>query len=244
MGFFGQGRWPPSLEAPLQDGPVAVDVRVHPRARGYRLTVTSSGAARLTVPPHGRRREAEDFLRRHAGWLEARLARTPDRVPFDDGARVPLRGVDHVIVATGKLRGTVSIAGMGPEPALLVPGGPDHLARRLIDFLKREAKTDLEAQVAIHARTLGVRPTAIRLRDQSARWGSCASSGRLNFNWRLIMAPGFVLDYVAAHEVAHLVEMNHSPAFWAAVERALPDMKRGRAWLKANGGRLMAYGER
>ena len=81
----------------------------------------------------------------------------------------------------------------------------------------------------------------VRLRSQSSRWGSCSSTGNINYNWRLILAPPHVLDYVAAHEVAHLVEMNHSPAFWATVERALPDMDRGRAWLKAHGRDLMAW---
>ena len=80
------------------------------------------------------------------------------------------------------------------------------------------------------------------MRSQSTRWGSCSTTGRLNFNWRLVLAPPFVLDYVAAHEVAHLVEMNHSEAFWATVERTLPGMERGRAWLKAHGRQLMVYG--
>ncbi|MBI4046492.1 MAG: M48 family metallopeptidase, partial [Devosia nanyangense] len=87
-----------------------------------------------------------------------------------------------------------------------------------------------------------VKVVSISMRSQSTRWGSCSSSGRLNFNWRLVLAPDYVLDYVAAHEVAHLVEMNHSPAFWATVKRTLPDMARGRAWLKAHGRELMAYG--
>ncbi len=82
---------------------------------------------------------------------------------------------------------------------------------------------------------------AITLRSQSSRWGSCSSSGNINYNWRLILAPPHVLDYVAAHEVAHLVEMNHSAAFWTTVERTLPDMARGRAWLKAHGRDLMAW---
>ena len=92
----------------------------------------------------------------------------------------------------------------------------------------------------MHAARLGVTVKSIRMRSQSTRWGSCSSSGTINYNWRLIMAPPFVLDYVAAHEVAHLVEMNHSAAFWATVKRTLPDMERGRAWLKAHGRALMA----
>ncbi len=83
--------------------------------------------------------------------------------------------------------------------------------------------------------------TQVRLRSQSSRWGSCSSTGAINYNWRLILAPPFVLDYVAAHEVAHLIEMNHSAAFWAVVERTLPDMERGRAWLKSHGRDLMAW---
>jgi len=96
--------------------------------------------------------------------------------------------------------------------------------------------------VAHYAAILEVYPKGITIRGQSSRWGSCSSAGRLNFNWRLVLAPPFVLEYVAAHEVAHLVEMNHSPAFWAQVSRALPDMDRGRNWLKAHGHQLMSYG--
>jgi len=83
---------------------------------------------------------------------------------------------------------------------------------------------------------------AISMRSQSTRWGSCSSTGKLNFNWRLILAPPYVLDYVAAHEVAHLVQMNHSTAFWRTVEKALPTMARGRDWLKEHGRELMVYG--
>ena len=98
----------------------------------------------------------------------------------------------------------------------------------------------LTAPVAFEgeAQVTGVK--AVKMREQRSRWGSCSSSGNINYNWRLIMAPPFVLDYVAAHEVAHLVEMNHSAAFWATVKRTLPDMERGRAWLKAHGRKLMA----
>src|SRR5690606_39060472 len=125
---------------------------------------------------------------------------------------------------------------------LLVPGAPEHRARRLTDWLKAEAERDLYARVRVHARMLGVTVTALRLRAQATRWGSCSSNGSLNFNWRLILAPPFVLDYVAAHEVAHLVEMNHSRAFWDTVESTCPDMARGRAWLKAHGRQIMVYG--
>lgn len=237
-----QKKWPATTEALVDGRAIAVTVRVSARARSYRLSIPHSGGPVLTVPSHGRWAEAEAFLHRHTGWLAARLKRAAMPVAFVEGASVPLRGVGHVIIATGKIRGRVEISERDGAPALLVPGEPQHQGRRLIDWLKGEAQVDLERQVAIHAETLGVTAKSIRLRSQSSRWGSCASSGRLNFNWRLILAPEFVLDYVAAHEVAHLVEMNHSKAFWDKVAETLPDMARGRAWLKAHGRQLMVYG--
>ena len=237
-----QKKWPVSTEARIDGRPVTIAVRVSTRARSYRLSIPHRGGPVLTVPRHGRWAEAEAFLNRQTSWLAARLKRSVQPVAFTEGARVPVRGIDHLIVGTGKVRGRVEVIEVDDAPALLVPGDAVHMPRRLTDWLKAEAQKDLEARVLVHAERLGVTAKSVRLRSQSTRWGSCASSGRLNFNWRLILAPEFVLDYVAAHEVAHLQQMNHSPLFWSAVERTLPDMARGRSWLKANGSRLMAYG--
>jgi predicted metal-dependent hydrolase len=237
-----QKKWPAQTEARVDGRLVAVVVRVSARARSYRLSIPHHGGPVLTVPRHGRWSEAEAFLIRQTGWLAARLKRAAQPVAFSAGAVVPLRGVDHCIVPTGTIRGRVEMAVLDGEAALLVPGEAAHQARRLTDWMKAEARRDLEARVAAHALALGVTVRSVAMRSQSTRWGSCSSTGRLNFNWRLILAPPFVLDYVAAHEVAHLVEMNHSRAFWATVARALPDMERGRAWLKAHGRQLMVYG--
>src|SRR5690606_873839 len=171
-----------------------------------------------------------------------RIRRAPQATSFGDGGMVPLRGIDHRIIGTGKLRGRVEVAEDDGVPVLLVPGEAALQARRLTDWLKDEAQVDLSERTAIHAARLGVTVKSVRRRSQSSRWGSCSSSGNINYNWRLVLAPPFVLDYVAAHEVAHLVEMNHSAAFWATVKRTLPDMERGRAWLKAHGRQLMAHG--
>jgi len=233
-------KWPETAFTEVEGERIAIPVRVDARARSYRLSIRQGGRPVLTVPADGRWKEAEAFLARNNAWLEARLRRAPRGVPFCDGAEIPVRGEIHRIIGTGHVRGSVRRVAAPAE--LHVPGEPPHVARRLTDWLKAEAQADLEARVAIHSANLAVRPTAVRMRTQSSRWGSCASSGRLNFNWRLVLAPPFVLDYVAAHEVAHLVEMNHSPAFWATVEATLPDMSRGRAWLKAHGHELMAYG--
>jgi predicted metal-dependent hydrolase len=117
-----------------------------------------------------------------------------------------------------------------------------HVARRVADFLKREAKRDLEAASRAAAEKLGVRLRRIAIRDQTSRWGSCSAEGVLSYSWRLILAPPFVLDYLAAHEVAHLVEMNHSRRFWRLVERLYPDVARAKAWLDAHGAELHRYG--
>ena len=237
-----QKQWPETTEARVDGRLVAVAVRVSSRARNYRLSIPHHGAPVLTVPRHGRWSEAEAFLNRQTAWLAARLKRAAKPVSFRAGALVPLRGVDHRIVPTNRIRGRVEVAAIDEAPALMVPGEAAHRARRLLDWLKTEAQRDLDRRVAVHARRLGVTVTAVAMRSQSTRWGSCSTTGRLNFNWRLVLAPPFVLDYVAAHEVAHLVEMNHSQAFWDTVERTLPGMERGRAWLKAHGRQLMVYG--
>ncbi|MFD2648051.1 M48 family metallopeptidase [Devosia albogilva] len=220
---------------------VAITVKVSARARSYRLSLPPGRPPLLTLPAHGRWREAEAFLERQRHWLAARIKRTPQAAPFADGGTVPLRGVPHRIVATGQVRGRVQV-GEADDATILVPGAPEHQARRLTDWLREQALHDLQRRTAFHAARLGVSVKVVRLRDQRSRWGSCSSTGTITYNWRLILAPPFVLDYVAAHEVAHMVEMNHSPAFWATVKRTLPEYEKGRAWLKAHGATLMAAG--
>lgn len=240
--FRAKPKIPQSTSIELDGVPTTIIVRVNARARSYRLSLPHSSGPVLTLPPHGKWAEAEAFLLKHRPWLAARIKRAPEASHFGDGGVVPLRGVDHRIVGTGKVRGRVEISQTDGEPILLVPGEPAHQARRLTDWFKEEAQADLAVRSAFHAERLGVTVRAIRMRSQASRWGSCSSTGDINYNWRLVLAPPFVLDYVAAHEVAHLVEMNHSPAFWATVKRTLPDMDRGRAWLKAHGRQLMAHG--
>jgi predicted metal-dependent hydrolase len=239
--FLRQRSTPPKTTEIVLDGQVvSIAVKVSARARAFRLSLPTAGPL-LTLPEGARWTDAEAFLHRHRHWLAARLPRTALAQRLEAGAMVPLRGVPHLVVGTGTLRGRVEAAHTGDGPALYVPGEAAHHPRRLYDWLKKQALTDLGRQSAWHADRLGVRVTQVRLRSQSSRWGSCSSTGNINYNWRLILAPPHVLDYVAAHEVAHLVEMNHSDAFWATVTRTLPDMERGKAWLKAHGRELMAW---
>jgi len=239
--FLRQSAKPPkSVTVELDGRPVEVAVKLSKRAASFRLSLPASGPL-LTMPERARWADAEAFLLRHRHWLAARLPRTARTQRLEAGAEVPLRGVPHLVVGTGKLRGRVEVMPLIDLNELHVPGDPEHQPRRLFDWLKAEALADLSARSAFHAGRLGVTVKDIKLRSQSSRWGSCSSSGSINYNWRLILAPPHVLDYVAAHEVAHLVEMNHSDAFWVTVKRTLPDMERGRAWLKAHGRELMSW---
>jgi len=246
MVFFEQ-KPPPRravhFDLATERGTVAVALRRHPRARNYTLRVGSpAGSPVLTMPARGSLAEARAFLDRHAGWLVRQMGKLPEALPIVDGATIPLRGVPHFIRHTPHRRGTVTAMANGEGPVLLVAGQVEYLRRRVVDFLKREARRDLERTVMRHAMMLGVRVKAIRLRDQSSRWGSCSSTGTLSFSWRLVMAPPFVLDYLAAHEVAHLHEMNHSPRFWHLVESVCPETRQARAWLNSEGLRLHAIG--
>jgi len=210
-----------------------------------RFTLRVRAATRdvlLTMPTRSSLRSAREFAERHAAWIGARLARLPQPVAFAANAVTPLRGVDHRIVHRPGQRGVVWTEKGDDGPILCVTGEAPFIARRVADFLKREARKDLEAAVARHAKRLGVAPRRIAVRDTASRWGSCSSTGGLNFSWRLILAPPDILDYLAAHEVAHIVHMNHSPMFWKLTRRLYPETERAEAWLRANGADLHRFG--
>ncbi len=221
-----------------------VRVRRHRQARRYTLRIHSATReVVLTMPPRGSLKEARAFAQKHGGWIATRLGRLPNPAPFQHGTMLPLRGIDHRILHRPTRRGTVWIEiGDDGERALCVAGEEPHLARRIHDFLKREAKSDLEAASRQAAAGLGVRFRRVSIRDQSSRWGSCSSTGVLSYSWRLVLAPPFVLDYLAAHEVAHLIEMNHSRRFWRLVDRICPHVTRAKTWLEVHGTDLHRYG--
>jgi predicted metal-dependent hydrolase len=221
-----------------------VTVKRHSRARRYTLRVREKGREIvMTIPPRGSLREARNFAERNAGWIAARIKRIPAPVPFLHGATIPLRGVSHRIEHRPDARGAVWCETTADGPALLcVAGGRAYVARRVTDFLKREAKRDLAAATRRHAAALGVAIERIGVRDTATRWGSCSADGALSYSWRLVLAPAFVLDYLAAHEVAHRRELNHSARFWRIVDQLTTDRRRAEAWLKAHGNSLHRYG--
>jgi predicted metal-dependent hydrolase len=156
------------------------------------------------------------------------------------GIKLPLRGIPHLIVHEPGTRGTVKVVRDEAGPMLVVHGERPHLPRRIADFLKREAKRRIEVLVEKHTTAIGKRAKAIRYRDTTSRWGSCTADGTLSFSWRIMMAPSAVINYLVAHEVAHLKQMNHGPKFWKLCTELCPDTEECRAWLKRNGAALQA----
>jgi len=212
-----------------------------PTARRFTLRVRNATRdVVITLPKRGSLAAAQDFAQRHAAWIAARLHRLPQAVPFEHGSRFPFRGEELAIEHIDRLRGGIEV--LTDAKILRVSCSSEHLSRRIHDHLKSEARKDLEAAVKTHCTTLGFAPRKVSLRDTTSRWGSCSASGSLNFSWRLIMAPPFVLNYLAAHEVAHLVHMNHSDEFWAVAKKLAPRTDHAEAWLYAHGSSLHRYG--
>lgn len=212
-------------------------------ARRLTLRVSSAtGEVVMTLPPRTGLTAARRFAASHGGWIAARLARMPERVAFAEGAEIPVRGVVHRIVRRSERSGATRIEETPEGPILSVSCGAAHVARRVRDFLQAEARRDLGAAIARYTQALGQGPAGMTLRDTRSRWGSCTARGELNFSWRLILAPPLVLDYLVAHEMAHLREMNHSSRFWTLVGRLCPHVEPAEAWLKREGAGLHRYG--
>jgi predicted metal-dependent hydrolase len=221
----------------LQDPPCRVRLVRSPRARRFTLRLETCGAgAVLTVPPGVPPAESRRFLARHAGWLRAALARQPGVTVVAPGIDLPVAGVPvRVVSRRGPRRPPFLQAG-----ALVVQGEGSE-GQRIAAWLKLRARDALLPAARGYAGRLGREIAGVALRDTRSRWGSCSSRGALSFSWRLAMAPPAVLDYVAAHEAAHLVEMNHSRRYWDVLESLLPDHARHRDWLRREGRKLHAF---
>ncbi len=224
-----------------------VEVRRHPAARRMTLRVSrTQRAVIVTLPLQCDLKQADDFLSTHLDWVRERLTTMPAAEPFAHEGVVMLRAVPHRIIFRGpRHRGLPVQVVETPEgmpDELQVSGGLEFAPRRLRDWLIAQAKHDLVDRVRVHARRLGLKPGKITVRDQTSRWGSCSSTGNLSFSWRLVMAPPQVLDYVAAHEVAHLAEMNHGSRFWKLVRQTCTHTEEAKHWLQLYGLDLHRYG--
>ena len=225
---------------PLSDGrTVELRVRKSRRARRMILRVLPFGAGvEVVLPPGVAEAEGLDFSRRRAGWIESHLEEQPPRAPFADGAEIPFLGENLIIRHCPQMRGAVK----RERGELRVAGEIAHLSRRVADWLKARAREEISPCAHEMAEDLGKRVQRIGLRDPRTRWGSCSATGGLSFSWRLVLAPVPVLEYVVAHETAHLVEHNHSPAFWRVVEKLVGDSSEQRQWLRHSGPDLHRYG--
>jgi predicted metal-dependent hydrolase len=222
----------------LPGGQARVSWRRNRRARRVSLRIDPREAAVVvTLPPRTGRTEGMSLLMNHASWVVERLAALPGHIPFADGALVPLYGIEHRIRHVGGRGGVRAIC-----REILVSGEPEFLPRRVADFLRAEARKRMSALVLDKAGRADLTARRVTVKDTQTRWGSCAANRNLAFSWRLIMAPRFVQDYVAAHEVAHLRHMNHGARFWALVEALTPHTDAAVAWLREEGPRLLRVG--
>jgi hypothetical protein len=219
---------------------VPMRLRVNRRARRLIVRVDPSGRVLVTAPSQRAAGEAVAFARSRALWIREQLDAVGP-LPFADGVTIPFRGRPHKIIHRAGARG-VALASLDGEDALIVGGENAHLNRRVVDWLKREARLALAESVDRHIEAIGVPRRRIVIRDTTSRWGSCSSHGGLSFSWRLILAPPEILDYVAAHECAHLVHMDHSPRFWRLVQRLGVDAEASRCWFAAHGPALHRWG--
>lgn len=212
--------------------PIAVTLRYSARAKRLSLRVSRlDGRVTLTMPKRAPEREGIAFLRQKEGWLRGHLDQLRPATPVAVGQTLLFGGTPlPIVIGRGK---RARIAGGQIEvtsPALAAP--------QIKGLMRHKARDALSFSSDKYAQQLGRTYTRLSIRDTRSRWGSCSTQGALMYSWRLIMAPPEVLDYVAAHEVAHLVEMNHQPAFWAVVAQLCPEYATHRQWLRDNGDQL------
>lgn len=214
-------------------------LRRHPRARNLKLRFEAKSSSALLTLPHGvSDRKAIQFAQQNHGWIKDQYDKAPKAIPLQSGQIIPFQGKSVTILhEEGE---TAIIKHKGDH---LIVGGPKAaFEKRLQNWLIKQARITFKEAVDNFAPLLQHRPHRIMVRDTKSRWGSCSSKKTLSFSWRLIMAPPEILHYVVAHEMAHLVEMNHSPAFWNVVGKLCPDWRKSRRWLKSKGNGLMIIG--
>jgi predicted metal-dependent hydrolase len=213
---------------------ISYTVRRSDRARRVRVTVHPEGEVEVVLPRRARDREAAAAVAELRPWIERRLAeaavlraRLAER-----GASVPFLGGALALVAEpGRTRAHRR------GDVLHVPGGD---ARPAIErWYRRSARAEVGPRLDEAVAALGVEYASVRIGNQRTRWGSCSSSGAMSFNWRLLLAPDEVLDYVVWHEACHLRHLDHSPRFWALLERHRPDYRAPKAWLRQHGATLV-----
>lgn len=217
-----------------------LSIRVNLRARRMSLRVdAATRTVELVLPRGAGAEQGARFVDAHRGWIAARLEALPAPVRFEDGAIVPVLGMPHRIRYHADRRAPPVAIGDGE---IRVRGEAAFVGRRVRDHLARLAAREFSTRARSFAAQIGKRVARVTVRDTKSRWGSCSSTGNLSFSWRLVLAPERVVDYVVAHEVAHLAEMNHGPRFWRIVDGLVGDHAGSRGWLRRHRNRLLSYG--
>lgn len=222
---------------------VPARLSVNPRARRLSIRIDArKGEAVLVAPSERKLGEVVAFARTKTAWMRERLAERPDGAPLEPGAVIPLYGRPTRLIAVGGAGAARLID--GPDGPFIQSGGEgEAFARRVENLFKRLARQVLVERTEHHLRTLGQRPVTVSIADTRSRWGSCSPHNRsIRYSWRVIMAPPAVADYLAAHEVAHLVHADHSPAYWSVVHTLVGDHRPYRKWLREHGAALHAVG--
>ncbi len=242
---------------PLLRNAKAVEISVSHAGADFKVLVKKSATAKryilrlraatqdlvLSMPARGSILRATEFAQKQSAWIAERVGKLPVNIPFKEEQSVPLRGTLHIIKRREKARGTTRSINSNGICSIEVCCEEGHLSRRVTEFLHREARKDLSLAVGRYTEIVKVPLPRVSLKDTKSRWGSCSSRGSLNFSWRLIMAPSNVLDYLAAHEVAHLKHMDHSREFWSLTRLLDPEMDVAEEWLKTHGHNLHRYGK-
>jgi predicted metal-dependent hydrolase len=234
---------PPHRELLRIDGePVSVTIRHNPRARRLIIKVhPTTGEVTVVAPSRRALDHALEFARSELSWIKRRIQEVPGSVELVMGAAVLFRGEEHVVAQGARGPAPVWVEEAEGSRLIRVSGRAEHAPRRIIDFFKREARRILAERTVELAARIGARPARISIRDTQSRWGSCSTERSLSFSWRLILAPPFVLDYVVAHEVAHMRHMNHGPRFWKLVGLLTSEADAAQEWLGVNGPLLHRY---
>ena len=216
---------------------------VNPRARRLSIRIDArAGEAVLIAPSERKLADVVAFARSKASWMRERLAERPCGTPLEPGAVIDLFGKPTRLIAVGGA-GAARLTEDVDGPVIASGGEGEAYARRVENLFKRVARDTLQTRTDVHLRTLGQRPVKMSIADPKSRWGSCSPHNRsIRYSWRVVMAPPAVIDYLAAHEVAHLVHADHSPAYWSVVERLIGDHRPHRKWLRDNGPALHAVG--
>jgi hypothetical protein len=229
----------PVVHLPVGPQPLPLLMVRNPRARRYLLRLRPDGTARVTIPRDGSTAVAQQFVERHAAWLERELQRlqAQPRKPaaWTIGTEILLRG-ESVRIEAG-LNGEARTVRFGNESVRVLDPAAD-LRPAIEGHLRQLATRELPPRVLELAARHGLTVRRITVRSQKSRWGSCSRRGTISLNWRLIQTPAFVSDYICLHELMHLRQMNHSPGFWREVERVCPDYRMARHWLKQHSGLL------